>query len=313
MTKSLMLWTLRGSDFSQPNWHAQPTAGYQLMFEFLRVSPTYELARKAKTKGLSKLDQAKLPSDFDRVLEMYDLFGDVNKVLFRTWWLKRGLKAFGNPFKKPSVHHVASLDSKTEYSAEQLSGRLDLYLRNARDEEGLNASVIVALPLNQKRSDVLKQVKKLLEEFDSPEITDEKAKVKLTSKRLHANVIFNGLRLLWLKSAKPEWVLWRLGAKGNLSKSYSGVLDANGPRKSKDAIEIDDRIIMSKITFRSLKKYEAIAENAARGYFPTDKPAESIEFDYPQIAQRLLAHTKWIKAEKARLIELSKSKTSRKP
>ncbi|MDO9277877.1 MAG: hypothetical protein Q7U05_04885 [Polaromonas sp.] len=312
MPKTLMLWTLRGGDFSQPNWHAQPTAGYQLMFEFLRVSPTYELARKAKTKGLNNTDKARLPSDFERVLEMYDLFGDVNKVLFRTWWLQHGLQAFGNPFKKPAVHQVAVLAAGVGVSADQLNADLDFYLKNGRDEEGLNASVLVALPLNQKQSDVLKQIKKLLDDLKAPEILDTQAKVKLMGKRLHANAIFTGLRLLWLKSAKPNWELWRLGAKGNLSKSYSGVLDPNGPRKSKDAIEQDDRIIMSKITFRALKKFEALAENAARGYFPSDQSVELTEFEYPQIAQRLLEHTKWIKVEKARLMELSKANKSNK-
>ena len=29
-------WVLRGSDFSKQDWHVAPTAGFQLMFEFLR-------------------------------------------------------------------------------------------------------------------------------------------------------------------------------------------------------------------------------------------------------------------------------------
>ena len=305
MKRKLNLWTLRGSDFSQPNWHAVPTAGYQLMFEFLRLSPSYELARKARTKGLSEAEKLKLPTDFELVLKTYDLLGDVNLVLFRTWWLRCGLQVFGNPYKKPRVHIVKKLREGMSYQASDIAGDVDYFLQGHREEEGLNSSVLLSIPIDLKQTDALKQIKNILDKYKVvDEAREEKAKIKLMCKRLRADTLYKGLRLLWLKAAYRKLELWRLGVKVNLSPSYTDVLDPLAPRKNKDATEQDDRIAMGKLTFRLLKKYQLIAENAARGKFPVDEKVEMSEFKYAEIAQRLLLHSKWVREEKARLKDM---------
>lgn len=300
MTVKQLPWVLRGSDFSKKDWHVAPTAGFQLMFEFLRLSPSYELARKHRTKGLNQRETASLPSDFDQVLKTYDLLGDVSTEFFRSWWLKRGLQVFGNPYKKPRVHCIGVLNAGKTIELNEMASPITSYLNNERNEEGLNASLVLSVPLTLKRSDLLKQISKLIVDSRNIETeVDKKPKLKLVSKRLRPDVLFKGLRLLWLRAAKPNWELWRLGAKAGLSDSYSTVLDPNAPKKSKTLIEKDDRIIMSKITSRYLTKYEAIAENAARGLFPTDRLVLSIGYDYPLIAKRLKARSVLIREKKA--------------
>ena len=126
-------------------------------------------------------------------------------------------------------------------------------------------------------------------------------------KRLHINAMVKGIRLLWFKAAKPNWELWRLGAKAKLSDSYSEVLNPVAPRKAKDIIEMNDRLTMGKITFRAVHRFEHIAENAARGRFPCADPVDMSEFNYPEIAQRLLKHTKWVKSQKQKWVESSKN------
>ena len=103
-------WRAKESDFSSPAWHAEPTVGYQLMFEFLRLSPSYEMARKEAAEGLSAEDKRVLPRDFKSVQRMYQRCGDVQRVLFREWWLERGLSLFGNPHRKPTVQPVGRLE-----------------------------------------------------------------------------------------------------------------------------------------------------------------------------------------------------------
>ena len=174
----------------------------------------------------------------------------------------------------------------------------------ARQAEGLSAALLVSVPLDLKRSEVLKKFKILLDHHRSMEIGDARqAKIKLMGKRFHANAMFKGLRLLWFKAAKPNWELWRLGAKSAISASYSNVLDPKSPRKPRDAIEMDDRIILSKITFRALERFERIAENAARGKFPCADPIDTSNFNYPLLAQRLQLHTKWEKNAKSQWLK----------
>ena len=300
MATKRLPWVLRGSDFSRQDWHVAPTAGFQLMFEFLRLSPSYELARKHRTKGLTQREIASLPADFDQVLKTYELLGDVSTEFFRSWWLRRGLQVFGNPYKKPRVHCIGVLNAGKIIDLSEITSPIVSYLDNERNEEGLQASILLSVPITLKRSDLIKQISKLITanaELDTE--VDKKPQLKLVSKRLRPNVLLKGLRLLWLKAAKPNWELWRLGAKAELSDSYSKELDPNAPKKVKTDLEKDDRIIMSKITSRYLTKYEAIAENAARGLFPTDRPVLSVGYDYELIAKRLHARSVLIREKKA--------------
>jgi hypothetical protein len=55
---------------------------------------------------------------------------------------------------------------------------------------------------------------------------------------------------------------------------------------------MDDRIILSKITHRTLKRFELIIENAARGRFPCDEQVECADFDYQAIAEKERARQK---------------------
>lgn len=297
-------WTLRGTDFSKDGWHSEPTAAYQLMFEFLRLSPSYELARKARMKTLTRSERQLLPSDFEKVLKTYDLIGDVNCVLFRQWWLTRGLQVFGNPYTKPKIHEIAFLANGEDTDAQLIAEKIKTDFTELRQSEGLSASVILSLPLGLKRAEILRRVRGVLDNYKDKEMgIAAQPKIKLLGKRFHANAMFKGLNLLWFKAAKLKWELWRLGAKAGLSDSYSKILNPSAPRRTYDAVEMDDRIIMGKITFRALERFELIVENAARGNFPCSESVEQLEFNYPEIAQRLMTHTKWVKSQKLKWTE----------
>ncbi len=303
MRKTIQPWDPRGSDFSRQGWHAKPTAAFMLMFEFLRLSPSYELARVHRTTGLSKEQKKTLPSDFKQVLATYDRLGDVRTALFRGWWINRGLPAFGNPYSKPIVHKIASLRPNQEVMLADVSNELNQFLIDTRSDEGLTESLLVSIPLGGRRSDVLKQINKLLEQNPPTKVKlpNPTTQLKLMGQRLHANVLLRGMRLLLIKAAKPKWENWRLGAYTKLSPSYALELDYNGPKKTASAIEQDDRIIMGKITSRALKRFEHMAENAARGRFPCDKPCEISPFDYAALAKRIKQTLSWQNTEKARL------------
>lgn len=308
MSTKTQPWRLRGNDFSQVGWHTRPTVGYQLMFEFLRISPSYELARIANTTGLTPAQQAKLPSDFDRVMQLYELLGDVQNILFRSWWLRKGLKAFGNPYSKPKVHKISLLSPERDIGVEDVRDELSYFLSDTRRDEGLAPSLLISVPLGGNRADVLRQIKALLEQQSSESFSVEldKPKLRLMGQRLHATALFTGVRLLWFKSAKPKWENWRLGAFAKLSPSYSPVLDPKASRSTHSSVEQVDRTIMGKITSRALRRFENIAENAARGEFPSDKPVECSPFFYSEISKRIQRKNHWEKFEKVRITELSK-------
>ena len=301
---SKLPWILSGNDFAQPGWHTNPTAAYQMMFEFLRLSPSYELARVASTRKLSKDEQKNIPADFDQVLSIYKMIGDVNCVFFRQWWLERGLHIFGNPYTKPNLHELAVLSNGQETDVDLIATKIKSHLIEARQAEGLSAALLISVPLGLKRSEILKKFKFVIDHHRSQDVGQaQQAKIKLMGKRFHTNAMFKGLRLLWFKAAKPNWELWRLGAKSEISASYSNVLDPKSSRKPSSPIEMDDRIILGKITFRALEKFERISENAARGKFPCSDPVDVSNFNYVLLAQRLQQHSRWIKITKSQWLK----------
>ncbi len=273
------------------------------MFEFLRLSPSYELARKANEEGLTQDERDRLPADFDQVLHTYNLLGNVQNVLFRAWWLKRGIHVFGNPYSKPQSHLIFRIPTGEEISIADLNAGLSNYLHDTRRSEGLTAALLVAIPLGMRRSEVHKQIDLLIGQH-TPEETNEEQRPKITlmGQRLRAKVLFNGIRLLWFRAAKPKWEYWRLGSKSGLSQTYSPLLDPNATRKTANAIEQVDRDIMTKITHRALVKFEKIAENAARGRFPSDAYVEKVDFDYAKLAVIIKKKNAWEKRERERIL-----------
>lgn len=298
-------WVVRAQDFSKEGWHTRPTAGFELMFEFLRISPSYELARKANEEGLTDAEKAGLPADFDHVLQTYALLGNVQTVLFRAWWLKRGIKVFGNPYTKPKTQLLHRLQAGEDVGVNTVGASITNYLTDTRRSEGLSPAILVAIPVGLRRSEIHKQIDSLLSVTGEDEQQgDMKPKIGLMGKRLRAKVLLNGIRLLWFRAAKPKWEYWRLGAKARLSKTYSPILDVTAGRRTADAIEQVDRDLMTRITYRALIKYENIAENAARGRFPSDAPVEKAEFNYPKMALMIARKNAWEASERLRVEKL---------
>lgn len=282
------------------------------MFEFLRLSPSYELARRDAAKALTDEEVSRLPSDFEQVRRIYALLGDVQGVLFRTWWLQRGLRVFGNPSRKPSAHRIQLLKSGQDGDVRQVLPAVEQYLEDTRREEGLVPALVLGVPLSGRKSDILRQLSKLLDEHASSWAEPAPPLLALQGQRLRAKVLFNGIRLLWIRAARPKWELWRLGAKARLSATYSSVLDPAAPRSVKDDQEMIDREMMSKITYRALVKFEAIAENAARGRFPSEQAVEQMPFNYPQLAKIIQRKNAWEAKEKARLIKAMEARSAKK-
>ena len=99
------------------DWSTKGIQGYVLlMLEFLRLSPSYALAKQlreskatetqqrkrilalynaGKKVALSSAETEQVLNDFEDVLQTYDLFGDVSKKPFKEWWQERGLNIYG--------------------------------------------------------------------------------------------------------------------------------------------------------------------------------------------------------------------------
>lgn len=283
----------RTSSSWNPGFHAEKSSAYFLFTMALAFSPSYEMANRFRTGKLTKEEKKQLPKDFDQVLATYDLVGDANNLNYGYWWLDRGIKIFGLPYSASRVKIIDTIPFGESVDLKSITNEIKTKLIEERKNEGQPPTLIVSIPLNLKKSEILKTLKKIVNDADphKPELP-AKPLIKIIGRRFHVEKIIQGFRLLGLQAAYPKRELWRLGAEIGISSTYSPVLDFNGPRKPKDAIEMNDRIILSKITNRTKKRFELIAENAARGRFLSDEEIDYAPFDYSKMGKRFLENAK---------------------
>jgi hypothetical protein len=288
-------WGITTSDIAKEGWHVDEHYAHMFLFNYLRFSPSYLLARKANTTGLSIAEKKGLPKDFDQVLKTYDLLGDVHDTVFRYWWQRNGHDVFGVPYEKPSAQIISVVEGKNK-NLKSFQDELMKFLDQERQRKVEGSSLIVSIPIDHNPIQTLKLVKQYLQEYErlrQPNPEAIKPKLTLLGQRFNSNALMKGFGLLMFKAAFPEMEHWRLGVSAKLSDSYSPALDERAKRQTKDAIEAGDRILMGKITYRALDKYQKIAENAARGKFPCSDLVNMASFDWPVLNARYQKTVKW--------------------
>ena len=97
------------NDFRKDSFWATKVGFYMLWMEYLAISPSYELARRFRADALSPDEVNALPEDFSEVLAVYDDLGDVQRVIFQSWWKDRALAVFGHEGTKPRVRRIDTL------------------------------------------------------------------------------------------------------------------------------------------------------------------------------------------------------------
>ena len=271
---------------SMKDWATKGIQGYvMLMLEYLRLSPSYELARKARMGKLTAAEKKRLPKDFDLVLKTYDEYGDISTIKFADWWAQTGMGLYGSDFIKPQVRQIGRIEKDEEYEP-GFAKALEQYFKSFRKHEGNGPGLILAVPLGMTKKSILKEVSNIINKAGViVPLKAQKAKRSLTAKRLRSPPLFIGLHLLWAKAQHPDWVNWRLGVAAKVSPKNAEGLDTNAKKAS--AKTVDQRNNMTVLTSRALKKAQYIAENAARGRFPDPKPIALPDFDYEDIYRRM--------------------------
>lgn len=284
-----------------------------LMVEFLRISPSYELARQIRSKGLDKKTQSKLITqlyetkgktlsainkqavitEFHSVLATYDEIGDISTMTFDDWWQARGIYIYGTPFSKPLVKQITRIEKDEDF--EPLFYKpYEQYLTKIRASEGNPTSLILGLPLGMPKADLLRQISKLIDHAKVPLVTKSaRASKALAAKRLRSEPLFIQLRILMAKAQYPDMQLWKVGLWAKVSAKHAKTLDLKESKKKFE--DADSKEHLAILTSRAFKNAKQVAENAARGSFPSSKPVRLPNYDFDEIYTRLRTHYKTLK------------------
>jgi hypothetical protein len=262
---------------------------YWLVFVLLRISPSYELARKAAKGLLTREEKDRLPRDFRRVTETYKLVGDVQRVRFRMWWAARGLRLFGSPGDAPSVQLLGLAHASEEPDVPGIHEALKEYTSTQRAKDGNPAVAFVAIPLGTPPRVVKSSLLAMIDYY-----ADEAAKpVFEFIRKPNVDALRGGVNLLLTRAANPHMEYWRVRLIAEPHRVTAKLNPDADRRTSGGVVEKDARRNLAQATYRDLKKWQRVVENAARGRFLTDEEVEEVEFDYAAIGPWLLATNAW--------------------
>jgi hypothetical protein len=314
MNKSQKNTTIPGR--TTKDWSTKGIQGYvMLMVEFLRISPSYTLAHEIRTKKIAPSKQAALIlklyrdaekpltkqaerdviKNFERVLSTYDEYGDIFHSSFEEWWANRGLAMYGSSYNKPIVKKIAGISKGETY--EPLFGRaLEHYFSKQRAGEGNPPALLVAVPLGQPKRQLLAHISKLIDAEAVPlPVKSQRAIKPLAAQRLRSAPLFIMLRILMARAQYPDIPLWRIGKYAKVSQKYSDTEITLNKKRLQDA---DAKIHLSILTSRYLLKAKCVAEQAARGQFPSSAKLILPAFDLDALFKRLQAKYPHLKASK---------------
>jgi hypothetical protein len=248
----------QGARFKEHGYFAAFDWRYELLVDYLKLSPTYQAICKSKGKPIKDA-----PKDWGKVAKTYADFRDVFAIRESDWFREIGMPLFGLKARQ-SEAFVVSEESKDDF----LAAHEVVKAKHAWEEMARPDTVVLAIPRNQTKQQTLKQVTALIRsmEFASSKELDTKPKYQLLRSKLQKDTIALGVDAL--KMYRKGIPLWQIGYKLGLSPDSCADIDAN-----KDIGY--NKQYLSIATSKLIRKAESIAENAARGLFPTDKPLKA--------------------------------------
>ena len=262
---------------------------YQLWGWYLRASPSYERARYFRT-GVS-IGGDDLPADFDDVLKVYDAFGDVRFMSITRWWRSVAIPQFGVSADRPKVTRLGSI---RHYDEDDRFARIRSSLRDYLNEEWLDqiqpTSIIASIPIGLPKAQIMTQVSAMIDDLSKREAESGSATMtgdapyKLSrATKLHYLSVLRYLKCLHVKSANPKMTLWQVGATAGLSVQHRSLDPLAEPSSDNEK----QRTALKELTSRALSRGHMIAENAARGIFPSYAKCEhALHVDYPFIYRK---------------------------
>lgn len=285
-----MPWELDDGEFLSNNPHFETSKPYRLWFEYLRISPSYWLAHKHITGAngglkITDLDRQKLPTNFDDVIKTYNHFGDVYKHPFRVWWLNQGIHLFDKPKHSYSPKIVGKLEAKNSNSLEETVENLTRHFVTIKVVDGHPDCLLLSIPLNSNRADILKAISDQLSETVLNEHSEKQNNIyKLEGERFRFDTLAIGLRLLWVRFDNPDLAWWKVGQLAKISNTFPE-FDFDESNQTEEQAE--QKKSLASMTQKMFNKTITIVENAARGKFPSQAKIDPEHLKYAELIQRI--------------------------
>ena len=256
-----------GADFDHSGVSVAPDWRYDLICDYLKASPSYEFVYRKLQGQKSPYAQ---PKDLKVVEQVLKDFGAIYKMNEVTWWQQIGMQLYG----------IQAATAKV-----RLAGELNENSKSISINKSMYQSLVFEIPLSLTISEAVKQVKQLAKGYDFSKSLPKilKPKYQLEKIKLRQKNLQQGLQAL--RMYKKKMPLWQIGNRLNLVPSQTideALLETKMAYKYSQNKEI-----MSIAASRLIRNAGLVAENAARGRFPNNRPfKEAILTPYEREAGR---------------------------
>lgn len=226
-----------------------PTIEHNLFFQYLIISPSYWKAHLIR-KGQLTLNDKSLPKDIKNVLKIYDLFGDIFVTPFEVWWEATGCNLF--------------------YS-------------------GTNIRTLnITIDITKSKISLLKHIETKIDDAKLRRKNAVKSKVALAINKIQPFSLFEKLQLIEEKAKayrdqNPKLENWKIALLVNLETKWKSKLNENSKPTSRNE---SARAYLGMLVSKNIAEAVAVAENAARGNFPSKVGAPSkMRLDYEHLSK----------------------------
>lgn len=256
--------TQLGAHYIEDEVEVESDWRYQLVVPYIRQSMSYQAVRD-KYRG-AKVKKADLPKDEAAVYKVAEWFDILDEAADddggdqTDWWERAGktLYGFDNPIPTVTGSYIGAQETATMTLGHVVP------------------SLVIQVPLNLTLGKAQGQIKDLFKlyiehsnseiQFGAPLPPSYKAHYKLEKSKLQESTLVNGLKALSLYLSGKA--LWEIGKELDLSPAHR--LDERIKKHSQE--ERDNKRFLSIKARQLVRIASLVAENAARGRFPSKTP-----------------------------------------
>lgn len=241
---------------------------YDALVDYLKLSSSYKLVCEWARKG-SKAMPTNAPKDWKLLVKTYENFGDLWRIPESCWWDSRGKALFGIKAAKAQTFAIGHSDSFHLINSKSTTQSQKTWQDMANPE-----CIVIAIPKSQTKQMALKQISAIIRSnnFASSKPKLAKPVYELIRSKLREPTIKLGT--LALKMYRQDIPLWMIGNQLGLSPAHHIELDSEGIPKRNESNLSEKKVRLGVLASKLINKAELIAENAARGLYPTDDPCK---------------------------------------
>lgn len=250
------------------------------LFRYLQISPSYRLAHKVIALK-EKIPKKDLPKDFDQVIKTYKKFGDVYRIHFVDWWTNVGRRINDSSTTNKRLLLSIELSESDEILLSKFKTILKLMRKKALTSEHYLATFDVNKIRRSSlatRLDIVLDIAKSTYKSLLPNIDKQTSAGKISySKKIYFKPSNTNDYSDWKKDEH-----WKLAKISSLKSSYLNQIKINSKKKLSN---VKTRNYLSMLVSKNIKSAYFLAENAARGKFPSLDPIDSgIQFNYVDLS-----------------------------